>query len=78
MEEILSDSNRWKIDNGIVPTVDDSWIRWFPEHQSARNEKIIMHHVDGNRITVPLPESFHLDAHMPGGYRYNSGGPGVC
>jgi filamentous hemagglutinin len=35
-----------------------------------------MHHINGTKLTVPLPESRHLDAHMPGGYRYNPGGPG--
>ena len=29
-----------------------------------------------NRLTVPLPATRHLDAHMPSGYRYNPGGPG--
>jgi len=29
----------------------------------------------GQTLTVPLPDTRHLDAHMPGGFRYNPGGP---
>lgn len=36
-------------------------------------ERIPMHHVQGLPLTIPLPASRHLDAHMPGGFRYNSG-----
>lgn len=35
-----------------------------------------MHHVQGSPLTVPLPDTRHLDAHMPGGFRYNPSGPG--
>lgn len=76
--EILSASNRWKIDNDLSPVVDSAWIRWFPEHAGQKGETIVMHHVDGNRITVPLPTTRHNEAHQPGGTRYNPGGPGVC
>ncbi len=38
--------------------------------------KISMHHTQGSPLTVPLPDTRHLNAHMPGGFRYNPGGPG--
>jgi filamentous hemagglutinin len=38
---------------------------------------IPMHHIQGTPIVVPLPAMRHLDAHMPGGFRFNPGGPGT-
>jgi hypothetical protein len=74
--DILSPRNRQRIADGLVPEVDDHWIRWFPGDDVLRGESIPMHHIQGTPLTVPLPASRHLDAHMPGGFRYNPGGPG--
>lgn len=74
--EVLSDANRARIAAGRTPVVDDAWIAIHPEDAGLVGERISMHHVQGLPITVPLPASRHLDAHMPGGYRYNPGGPG--
>ncbi len=74
--EVLSDANRSKIAAGRTPVVDDAWIAIHPEDAGLVGEQIRMHHVQGLPITVPLPVSRHLDAHMPGGFRYNPGGPG--
>ena len=74
--EILSDANRAAIAAGRTPVVDAAWISQFPEDAGLLGERIPMHHIGGGPITVPLPATRHLDAHMPGGFRYNSGGPG--
>ena len=76
-ETILSPRNRADIAAGRTPTVDDAWIEWFPGDEALRGEPIPIHHIDGSPINVPLPESRHLDAHMPGGFRNNPGGPGT-
>ncbi|WP_448951474.1 hypothetical protein [Labrys neptuniae] len=73
---ILSNENRKKIAGGRTPTVDDAWINEFPEDAGLRGEKITMHHVGGSPLVIPLPKTRHRDAHMPGGFRYNPGGPG--
>ncbi len=75
--DILSDTNRGRIAKGKTPVVDDAWVRQFPGDDTLMGEKIPMHHIGGGPITVPLPSSRHLDAHMPGGFRNNPGGPGV-
>jgi filamentous hemagglutinin len=75
--EILSEANRSAIAKGRTPVVDDAWIEYFPGDKALRGEKIPMHHIGGLPITVPLPASRHLDAHMPGGFRINPGGPGT-
>ncbi len=75
--DILSEANRTKIATGRTPVVDEAWVRYFPGDEALMGEKIPMHHVGGGPITVPLPASRHIDAHMPGGYRYNPGGSGA-
>lgn len=74
--EILSSANRTAIAKGRTPKVDDDWVRVFPEDAGLRGERIPMHHIGGLPVTIPLPATRHMDAHMPGGYRYNPGGPG--
>jgi hypothetical protein len=75
-DDILSPENRAHVAGGRTPKVDSAWIRHFPEDAGLRGQDISMHHIDASRVTVPLPESRHLDAHLPGGFRYNPGGPG--
>jgi RHS repeat-associated protein len=77
-KDILSKGNRWRIQHDLVPRVDKQWVGFFPGDAHLVGENITMHHINGEKITVPLPTSRHLDAHMPGGYRYNPGGPGMC
>lgn len=74
--DILSAENRKKIADGLAPHVDDNWIRWFPGDAHLKHEEIQIHHLKGSVLNVPLPQSRHLDAHMPGGYKLNDGGPG--
>jgi filamentous hemagglutinin len=72
--DVLSQTNRAAIAKGLTPTVDDAWLSYFPEHAPYLGELITMHHVQGLPLTIPAPASLHLDSHMPGGFRYNSGG----
>ena len=74
--DILSPANRDLIEDGYRPIVDNRWISAFPGDKALHGEIISPHHVGGYPLTVPLPYSRHLDAHMPGGFRYNPGGPG--
>lgn len=73
--QILSTENRAAIAKGRTPKVDDAWVKVFPEDAGLKGERISMHHIQGSPLTVPLPDTRHLDAHMPGGFRYNPGGP---
>jgi RHS repeat-associated protein len=73
----LSKENLKRIAKGIVPRVDDEWVERFPGDAEKFGEQIRMHHVGGSPLAVPLPESSHMDAHMPGGFGRNSGGPGM-
>jgi len=74
--DILSDANRAAVARGRTPVVDDAWVRYFPEDAGLLGERISMHHIGGGPITVPLPFTRHVDAHMPGGFGNNPGGPG--
>lgn len=75
--DALSPANRALIAQGKVPLVDDAWIRYFPGDVSMKGQKISMHHIGGSPLTIPLPKDRHKDAHMPGGFRHNKGGPGM-
>lgn len=77
MEGILSPENRKRIAKGQRPRVDSQWVEWFPGDAEKIDEVISPHHIGGSAVTVPLPYSRHLEAHMPGGYTFNIGGPGV-
>jgi hypothetical protein len=76
--EILSTTNRNFIAKGLRPRVDDSWVKVFPEDAGLVGERISPHHISGLPVTVPWPKTRHMDAHMPGGFRYNPGGPGAA
>jgi filamentous hemagglutinin len=75
--DALSAENRRRIKDGTTPIVDDAWIEYFPGDVSLRGEKISMHHIGGSKLTVPHPKTRHKDAHTPGGFRKNPGGPGM-
>jgi hypothetical protein len=74
--EILSEANLSAIAKGRTPKVDNAWVSVFPEDGGLMGEKISMHHIGSTPLTVPLAATRHLNAHMPGGFRYNVGGPG--
>ncbi|MCS0614691.1 RHS domain-containing protein [Massilia kyonggiensis] len=74
--EILSGDNLSAIAKGRTPKVDEAWVRFFPEDAGLMGEKISMHHIGSTPVTIPLPATRHLNAHLPGGFRYNVGGPG--
>gem|GEM_PF-3922637 len=73
----LSEANRALIAKRRVPIVDDAWVEWFPGDSKLRGEQISIHHIGGGLFNVPLPKSRHMDAHMPGGFKLNPGGPGM-
>jgi filamentous hemagglutinin len=75
--DILSKENREFIKEGLTPVVDDAWVKYFPGDAPLKGQQLRMHHIGGYPITVPLPQTRHIDAHMPGGTRRNPGGPGT-
>ena len=61
----LSQSNLYRINElGLSPKIDDTWIRYFPEHRNHLKEIIIHHHVDQGPYAIPIPSSTHIG---PGG-----------
>lgn len=74
--DAFSHTNREAIEAGLNPHVDEQWIKHFPGDADLFGEPIRIHHIQGSPIFVALPKSRHMDAQMPGGFRYNPGGPG--
>jgi len=72
--DILSKNNRWRIDNGFSPRVDQPWVDAFPGSASDLGETLQMHHVGGYPVEVPLTPQQHFDAHDDNWQ--NQGGPG--
>lgn len=56
----ISNNNRWKIEHGLSPKIDDEWIKEFPEHGGYKGEKLIHHHVDQGKYAIPISESTHV------------------
>ncbi|MBX3273064.1 MAG: hypothetical protein KF729_22565 [Sandaracinaceae bacterium] len=75
--DIISAANRARLRAHRMPRVDEAWVEWFPGDLHLLNEIITIHHIGGWRFHVPLPRSRHIDAHAPGGFRHNPGGPGM-
>ena len=48
----------------------------FPSKRGFNGGDISMYHIGSTPMTVPLPATRHLNAHLPGGFRYNVDGPG--
>lgn len=44
-----------------MPIVDDNWIRFNPEHAPYKGRPLIHHHVDGQNMTVLIPDKMHYD-----------------
>ncbi len=75
---ILSVENRFRIDDRLSPVVDDWWVKFFPEDAGLKGEAIHMHHISGLDITLPLPQTRHVDLHRddkPGETPGRSGSP---
>ena len=56
----ISKNNRWRIEHGLSPTIDNVWIKEFPEHGGYKGEILIHHHVDQGKYAVPVPASTHV------------------
>lgn len=76
-DDLLSPANKQRIAAGLVPIVDEAWIRYFPGDAPLLGEPISIHHIKGSVLNVPLPKTRHEDAHSPGGTQNNPGGPGI-
>jgi len=57
--EMISPNNQWKINNGLSPIVDDTWIDHNPSHRSFKGDVLHHHHVDQANMAVALPKTVH-------------------
>jgi hypothetical protein len=42
------------------PTVDEQWIKHFPEHADFLGDTLVHHHVQNGPWAIPLPETTHV------------------
>ncbi len=43
----------------VAPIVDQTWVKYFPEHQSYLNETLFHHHIDHGFLVNALPFTLH-------------------
>jgi hypothetical protein len=69
--EYFDAANRSRVRQRLAPEVNETWIKFFPEHQSFVNDKLIHHHIGQGKMAAPLPEPVHqgwsLTLHPNGG-----------
>ncbi|WP_053486142.1 DUF6531 domain-containing protein [Lysinibacillus sp. FJAT-14745] len=62
--QTLSTRNQFLVDNYSKlkksPTIDDVWIKHFPEHAGYNKDVLIHHHVDFGRYVIPVPAETHV------------------
>lgn len=57
--ELFSNANVTAVKAGFSPRVDETWIRYHPNHASFNGDKLVHHHVEQGAVAVGLPEQIH-------------------
>lgn len=57
--EFFSEANIERIENGLVPVVDDDFIKYFPQYKGCKGDKLIHHHIGGGGQAAAVPQSLH-------------------
>ncbi|WP_394903570.1 hypothetical protein [Clostridium butyricum] len=57
--EIFSKKNTIRIKNGKVPTVDEKFIKYFPQYNNNKGEILRHHHIGGGGQAMPIPDTLH-------------------
>ncbi|WP_342602828.1 T7SS effector LXG polymorphic toxin [Peribacillus sp. FSL E2-0159] len=57
--EFFSEANVERIENGLVPVVDDDFIKHFPQYRDTKGDKLIHHHIGGGGQAAAVPQSLH-------------------
>ncbi|MGE6375973.1 T7SS effector LXG polymorphic toxin [Peribacillus muralis] len=57
--EFFSEANVERIENGLVPIVDDDFIKHFPQYNNTKGDKLIHHHIGGGGQAAAVPQSLH-------------------
>lgn len=57
--EIFSKANVARIEDGLVPVVDDEFIKHFPQYKDCLGDKLIHHHIGGGGQAAAVPQSLH-------------------
>jgi hypothetical protein len=60
--ETLSNSNQYRVNNGISPKVDNTWTQHYPEHAPYKGQTIEHHHYNQGNVAIPLPWEVHRGA----------------
>jgi RHS repeat-associated protein len=57
--QTLSADNQLLVSQDRSPTVDSTWVQYFPEHNPYMFQTLEHHHLDQGPLAIPLPRSAH-------------------
>nr|WP_282958540.1 pre-toxin TG domain-containing protein [Metabacillus idriensis] len=57
--EAWSDTNIERIENGLVPIVDERFVEHFDQYKECIGDKLIHHHIGGGGQAAAVPSSLH-------------------
>ncbi|WP_411197859.1 T7SS effector LXG polymorphic toxin [Sporosarcina sp. ANT_H38] len=57
--KFFSEANVERIESGLVPVVDDEFIKYCPQYKDFKGDKLIHHHIGGGGQATAVPQSLH-------------------
>lgn len=57
--EYWSEVNATRIEDGLVPIVDEQFVKYFPQYRNRIGDKLIHHHIGGGSQAAAVPETLH-------------------
>ncbi|WP_460288784.1 hypothetical protein [Clostridium sp. CTA-7] len=57
--EYWSEVNTIRIEDGLVPIVDEQFANYFPQYSDRIGNKLIHHHIGGGGQAAAVPETLH-------------------
>ena len=57
--EMFSPENIQRIKDGLVPLIDEAWVKYNPTHVEHMGGKLIHHHVNQGNMATAIPEAVH-------------------
>ncbi|MCB9251543.1 MAG: hypothetical protein H6605_03700 [Flavobacteriales bacterium] len=73
MPYLFDEVNIDLIRNGLAPEVNETWIKYVPEHTGFVGDKLVHHHIDQQNMATALPEKVHKEYSNVLHTRYKAG-----
>ena len=57
--ELFDTMNAGRIRSGQAPIVNDTWVRWNPQHEAFFGNRLVHHHIGQGPVATAVPENVH-------------------